>query len=185
MILVGDLYADACLLKRGGSGDVEDIWIEFAKQFRWVTGVAGNHDLFEGKDEFPNAFQKISNIHPLHKSDITLDGLRIGGISGILGNPRKIWRYTDPEFYRAAMDLLRNKPMDCLVLHQGPSGSRKGMRGLQLVNESIIDAGRPPSMITFGHCYWPEPVDQSGECDLVNSDGRVFLLTRQGLEIGI
>lgn len=47
IVLCGDFYTTPSLEKRGGSGDARPVWNEFAKNFAWVVGVAGNHDSFE------------------------------------------------------------------------------------------------------------------------------------------
>jgi len=46
VILAGDLYSRPELDCRGGSGDVRVVWDAFARNFRWVAGVAGNHDFY-------------------------------------------------------------------------------------------------------------------------------------------
>jgi len=43
ILLCGDLYA--MTHRRGGIGDVREVWAAFQKHFRWVVGVAGNHDM--------------------------------------------------------------------------------------------------------------------------------------------
>ena len=35
-------------MKRGGFGDVREVWAAFSKHARWVAGVAGNHDDVSG-----------------------------------------------------------------------------------------------------------------------------------------
>lgn len=185
VVIVGDMYAEPCLLKRGGSGDVEDIWYEFADHFRWVAGVAGNHDLYEGKDQFPKRFKSQSNIHALDFETVELDGLKIGGVSGIMGNPKKIWRYTDEDF-RKKLPRLLSSPLDCLVLHQGPRGKDSKMRGSTLINETLQQSPNKPSIVTFGHCHWPEPISEADQATtLLNSDGRAVLLTRPGVKIDL
>ncbi len=42
-LLAGDFYTVPALDKRGGTGDVTDVWRAFGECFAWV---AGNHDLF-------------------------------------------------------------------------------------------------------------------------------------------
>lgn len=46
VILAGDFYTVPALDRRGGSGDVTEVWHAFADEFAWVAGVAGNHDTF-------------------------------------------------------------------------------------------------------------------------------------------
>ncbi|NPC81792.1 metallophosphoesterase, partial [Pyxidicoccus fallax] len=46
VVLAGDLYSDETATVRGASGDVRAVWSAFATHYRWVAGVAGNHDTF-------------------------------------------------------------------------------------------------------------------------------------------
>ena len=46
VILAGDLFSAPAGDKRGATGDVRSVWSAFAREARWVAGVAGNHDLF-------------------------------------------------------------------------------------------------------------------------------------------
>lgn len=66
VILAGDLYAREGLDRRGGSGDAREVWRGFAERCRWVSGVAGNHDLFGNTPSVPDfkAFLKSDgNVH--------------------------------------------------------------------------------------------------------------------------
>ncbi|MDB5058176.1 MAG: hypothetical protein JWO59_1648 [Chloroflexi bacterium] len=77
VLLLGDLYADAELQARSVHGDVGRVWRIFAADFRWVIGVAGNHDVI-GRPPVPGR----ANAHLLDGDVVTVDGLRVGGISG-------------------------------------------------------------------------------------------------------
>jgi hypothetical protein len=46
VLLAGDLYTVLALDRRGGSGDVTNVWTAFGQEFAWVAGVPGNHDTF-------------------------------------------------------------------------------------------------------------------------------------------
>jgi hypothetical protein len=46
VLLAGDYWAHPDLNRRGGMGDVRGVWSAFGNRFRWVCGVAGNHDQF-------------------------------------------------------------------------------------------------------------------------------------------
>ena len=48
-LMCGDYYAIPSLDKRGGLGDVEQVWCGFKQISQTVIGVAGNHDRFGGK----------------------------------------------------------------------------------------------------------------------------------------
>src|SRR5262245_29837774 len=74
VVLAADLWADPQSRKRGGLGDVAPVWNAFARSFRWVAGVLGNHDRL---DRTPYAHQ-----HLLDGTLAAPDGLRIGGVGG-------------------------------------------------------------------------------------------------------
>lgn len=175
IVLGGDLYAIASLDKRGGSGDVQGIWRSFADRFRWVVGVAGNHDLFDGVDKF-GRLSRISNIFPLHGDCAELDGLNVAGISGIPGRKKRIWRYDEQELIEFIQFLL-SEPQHILLLHQGPLGSGPGQRGFELINHAIDQADCPPDVIAFGHCYWKDMLtDYSPQTQLLSLECRVIVL---------
>lgn len=111
-ILVGDLYARENLDGRGGSGDVRDVWKAFARRCRWVAGVAGNHDLFGKSPGAPdlNGFDGQTNAHFLDGDVIELDGLKLAGLSGVMGNPRKPFRRGDVDFLDAVSRLCNAGP---------------------------------------------------------------------------
>jgi len=58
VVLAGDLYSDDAALARGASGDVRSEWEAFGQQFRWVVGVAGNHDTFGAPREQAQFFRR-------------------------------------------------------------------------------------------------------------------------------
>ena len=137
---------DRCYSGRGslcGAGAEQNVvgkgtWRRFGnrsrKRFRWVVGVAGNHDLFAGRGEsFGNVFRNHPNVYPLHGEHADVDGLKIGGVSGILGSREKAWRTPIPE-YRELMQLVMSDPLDILVLHMTPSVPDMGLKGDSLVN---------------------------------------------------
>ena len=71
VILCGDLYAHK--KKRGGYGDVTGVWRSFNKNFAWVAGVLGNHDLL-GSNENKRVFLNEEGIHLLETSAINMSG---------------------------------------------------------------------------------------------------------------
>jgi len=81
-ILAGDLYSVPGADKRGGHGDVAEVWAAFAARCAWVAGVAGNHDDVAGVARGPQ-------VHVLDTERVVRDGLRIGGGGLIAGNPTK------------------------------------------------------------------------------------------------
>ncbi len=90
IILAGDFYAK--IDKRGGVGDVREVWQAFSSRFRWVAGVGGNHDSFGKTPENIIEFQNEQGIHYLDGNTISVDDIRIAGISGIIGKSNKPFR---------------------------------------------------------------------------------------------
>lgn len=179
VILGGDLYSIPSLKQRGGEGNVEHIWQRFGELFRWVAGVAGNHDLFDGKDEFCGFLRRQSNYGPLDGDVYAMDNLRVGGVSGIPGNPRKAWRYETNEFADKLELVLSDLP-DILVLHQGPDGS-DGQMGFSLINQMLSASDTQPPLIAFGHRHWKKPLsDLDDKTQLLSLDSRVVLITPRG-----
>ncbi len=178
VILAGDFYAIPELNKRGGLGDVEDIWREFAHHFRWVVGVAGNHDQFNGQCKFTNVFRRWANIYPLNGDFINLDNLGIAGISGILGKPKNPWRHSFDELKQMSQQLLAQSP-DILVLHEGPKIPTARLAGHPQVQKVLNDA-KTQTLVICGHRHWKQPVVSLSEhVQVLNVDSRVVLLTRQ------
>jgi 3',5'-cyclic-AMP phosphodiesterase len=176
VILAGDLHAEANLVDRGGVGDVQDVWLRFADRFRWVAGVAGNHDLFHGEARFPDSFDALENVFALHGRSVDVDGIKLAGFSGICGNPRKPWRNSDRDAEGGIAELLMGRP-DVLILHQGPQ--ENGARSLDDVVGATLDThGSRLPLLVFGHRHWPEPLNQRGETTLLSADSRIILLTR-------
>ncbi len=173
VILAGDLYTVPALDRRGGSGDVTSVWQAFGREFQWVTGVAGNHDTF-GETCRPAA-RMGGNIHYLDDDEVSLSGLRIAGIGGIVGNPRRPQRKTDQQF-RACLERRIHDFLDILVLHDGPGVPKQGLKGSALI-EMTVDV-IPPRLIIRGHAHWQSPLARLPKgTDVLNVDGRVVILS--------
>lgn len=176
VILAGDFHAEANLIDRGGTGDVQEIWLRFAEHFRWVAGVAGNHDLFHGEARFPDSFDAIDNLFALHGRSVEVDGIKLAGFSGICGSSRKPWRNSDRDTERGIAELLLGNP-DVLILHQGPED--RGARSLAGVVDATLDEyGSRLPLLVFGHRHWPEPLNERGETMMLSVDSRIVVLTR-------
>ena len=165
VILAGDLYTHPTLAKRFGVGDVSETWDAFAARFAWVTGVLGNVDRLP-----PAARRRLDLLDDEHR---TFDGIRVAGVSGIIGDPRMENRRTEAEVLRALERLLRRDP-ELLVLHEGPAVPGEDRRG----NEAIRRALRAyAGTVVCGHCRWPRPLARLRDAQVVNTDGRCLLLT--------
>ena len=144
ILLAGDLYSVPAANKRGGYGDVADVWIAFVERFAWVAGVAGNHDDVSGVAKLG------ARVHLLDGELAEPDGLRIGGVGGIIGNPRKPGRRSEADQLRA-IDRAIDHGLDILILHEGPYGGDK-----QPGNDAIratIEAGEV-GLTICGHDHW-------------------------------
>jgi 3',5'-cyclic-AMP phosphodiesterase len=174
VLLAGDLYAAPNGDKRGASGDVRSVWQAFARSFRWVAGVEGNHDRF-GTDVEKSALLSQPNLHLIDYGTIELETLRIGGVSGIMGDPTKPGRRDTKEFLAALEVTLEAQP-DLLLLHQGPTGTATQLGDAQVTGLM----GRYESMLTVcGHVHWEQPLAElDGAMQVLNVDCRAIVLTR-------
>lgn len=166
-ILAGDLFSVPAANKRGGYGDVVDVWRAFAARYAWVAGVAGNHDDVSGVSAIGDS------VHLLDGNVVELDTVRIGGVGGIIGNPSKRGRRDETEFL-GLIDRAIDRELDILVLHEGPPGE-DGQRGNPVIRDTI-EAGAVPLTIC-GHDHWKSPLAEHGEGgQILNVDARVVVL---------
>lgn len=166
VILAGDLYSVPSASKRGGYGDVADVWVAFAERFAWVAGVAGNHD------DVSEVARLGDRIHLLDGDVAEIDGLRIGGVGGIIGNPRKPGRRSEPDQLRAIARTIA-AGVDVLVVHEGPRGDAR-----QPGNDAIraaIEAGEV-GLTICGHDHWGSPLAAHPRGQILNVDARVVVL---------
>ena len=174
VILAGDFYTVPNLDQRGGTGDVTAVWQAFARQFKWVVGVAGNHDLFGGS--VTPASRPAGNADYLDGETVVRDGLTIGGIGGIVGNPRKPHRKNDEEF-TASLEAVLSEAPDILVMHDGPEDAERGQRGSPIIRQVLerLDA----TLLIRGHAHWKEPFALlANGTQVLNVDCRVAILHR-------
>ncbi|MES9831903.1 MAG: metallophosphoesterase [Candidatus Thiodiazotropha sp. DIVDIV] len=172
VMLAGDLYATGDPGSRGCSGDPTPVWLAFSSRFRWVVGVHGNHDLFPGNDE--GKISRCKNVHALDGETISVDGLTLGGIGGIIGKPGKPRRRSESE-YLSILDALACSDLDVLLTHCGPDTTH-GFMGDARIQETLDSRDVP--LHVFGHCPWPEPLTVVSGTQLLNVDGRVVVFER-------
>ncbi len=176
VVLAGDLYAAPGADKRGATGDVRAVWRAFADDFRWVVGVAGNHDLFGGKQDH-SRFARDASVHLLDGAAVILDDLRFAGVGGICGNPDKVNRRAPEDFVAAVRQCLAGRP-HLLVLHEGPDGGEPGLRGNPDVRAVVSGS---EVLVVCGHVHWDRPlVNLASGAQLLNVDTRAVLLERAG-----
>lgn len=178
VLLAGDLYS-ANPPRRGASGDVRPVWDAFASWARWVCGVAGNHDLFSERPDAPAlaAFRRQSGPGLLDGETIERDGLRISGLSGIIGRPGRPWRRTEAQFVEAFAGLVAAEP-DILLCHEGPGRASREQGGIPMLDELLASARRP-ILCVRGHMFWEEALLRGeGPRQVLNVDSRVVILHR-------
>jgi hypothetical protein len=181
VLLAGDLFAREDLSRRGGVGDVRGVWRAFAAQHGFVAGVAGNHDAFgDGSDDVV-AFAAEPGIHLLDYGTPGLvpgaqsHGLRIAGVSGIVGNPDKPWRKSRADLATGVERALALQP-DVLLLHQNP-----GLPDVRRPDHTWLTellTAQAQALVVFGHSYCHRPVLELGGCQLLASEGRAFWIER-------
>jgi Icc-related predicted phosphoesterase len=166
VLLAGDLYAVPEANKRGGYGDVTDVWAAFAERFAWVAGVAGNHD---DVSRLPGL---ADNAHLLDGDVVSLDDLRIGGVGGIVGSKAKPGRRPE-DVQLAHIEGAVAAGLDILVLHEGPHGdaAQPGNAAIR----AAIESGDVPLTIC-GHCHWQSALAAHSAGQILNVDTRVVVL---------
>lgn len=166
VILAGDLYSVPEANKRGGYGDVATVWAAFADRFAWVAGVAGNHDDVRGVPALGD------HVHLLDGEVVELDGIRIGGVGGIIGSKAKPGRRPEDAFL-ALVDRVIDRDADILVLHEGPDGGEQ-QRGNSTIRDTI-DAGGV-GLTICGHDHWRQPLAERADGrQVLNVDARVIV----------
>ena len=171
VLLAGDFYTVPGLEKRGGTGDVRAVWDAFAKEFGWVVGVAGNHDTFGESMKRPNFSPPV---HFLDKDIVSIGGVSIGGLSGIIGNPRRPWRRTEEEYLESLVEVLCERPA-ITILHDGPDAPSRGCDGIPRIREIIEQF--EDTLVVRGHSHWPEPLAElASGTQVLNVDARVVIL---------
>jgi Icc-related predicted phosphoesterase len=167
-VLAGDLYSVPAANKRGGFGEVVEVWRAFADRFAWVAGVAGNHDDISGVDGLAD------HVHLLDGHRVTVDGLVVGGVGGIIGDKPKPGRRPE-KAQLALVDRAIGDHVDLLILHEGPHGD-DDQRGNAAIRTTIEAAGVP--FVVCGHCHWHEPLALYEFGQVLNVDTRVVVLVR-------
>jgi len=173
VLLAGDFYTVPALDRRGGDGDVTRVWHAFAEQFDWVAGVPGNHDTFgptpKSRPRFPERMQFLDG------DAVEVEGLRIAGLGGIIGNINRPHRRNQLD-YLATLEGLLKPPPDIVLMHEGPDGPARGQRGLSQAREILLAS--KASLVIRGHAHWDQPfVEYPCGLQILNVDARVVILT--------
>src|SRR5262249_34984751 len=109
----------------------------------------------------------------LDGSVVTLDGLRVGGVGGIVGDTRKPGRRDGETFLRLIGNVLEQQP-DVLILHEGPDDPETRSKGNADVRELLMSH---QLLIICGHSPWKNPlVTFSDSAQVLNVAERAVLL---------
>ena len=165
-IIAGDMYSVPEANKRGGYGDVTDVWAAFASRFAWVAGVAGNHDDVSAVPEIGD------NVYLLDGDVAVVDGIRIGGVAGIIGTKQKPGRRPEDVQLAQLKRVISSEP-DIVVLHEGPCGDAEQL-GNPTIRAMLED--NEVKMTVCGHCHWPLPLAEHPNGQFLNVDARVIVL---------
>ncbi len=175
VLLAGDFYTVPNLDKRGGTGDVTEVWKSFAEHFAWVVGVAGNHDSFGTDHDSVPRFS--SHLHYLDGDSVEVAGISIAGLGGIIGNPQRFRRRSEGDYLGTLELLLEPKP-DILLLHDGPDASDGSYAGSSRIREVIEQ--HAPVFVVRGHTSWSKPlVGLANRSQVLNAHAAVILLREQ------
>jgi Icc protein len=169
VVLAGDMFSSPDASKRGASGDVTPVWEAFAQRCHWVVGVAGNHD-----DVVERRLARLRNAHLLDGGVVDLEGLRVGGVSRIIGDPSRRGRRSVEDQLAALSAVVEASP-DIIVLHEGPPGVLETQPGTDEVADCLAAYS---GLVVSGHVAWSEPFAERGSFHVLNADGRALLLRR-------
>lgn len=133
--------------------------------------VSGNHDRLPLLHDYS---ENRSNVHVLHGSSITVDGVRFLGIGSAIAHaepsPNSEWLHEDD-----ATELLRkHQDIDVLISHTPPKGSADahpdGESGGSLAILQTVQR-LAPQLCLCGHVHWSHGVRQNIGRTLVHNIG--------------
>jgi hypothetical protein len=167
VLLAGDLYTVPEATKRGGFGDVADVWAAFADRFAWVVGVAGNHDDV-------SRVHNTAGVSVLDGDVVELEGLKIGGVGYVVGDPNKKGRRDEDEQV-ARVELVAESGVDALVLHEGPELDDDQIGHVAITR--VLEEHAVPFTLC-GHRPWSNPLAVIDGRQVLNVHERVVVLCR-------
>jgi len=177
IIIAGDMHSPPDCVKRGGHGDVREVWRVLASKAAWAAGVPGNHDLFGDSPEELDAFRGEPRMHFLHGNIVELGGLRIAGMGGVIGNPSKAFRWAEDDYAAKAEELLAKQP-EIFIIHEPPGEPDSPQKGNSMVAGAFAAAKKP--LVICGHKHWDAPLAQlPGGAQVLNVHERVVILTQK------
>lgn len=168
-VVCGDLFERPDCHKRGGTGPIDDVFFALGGVCEQVVGVLGNHDELA----WPDTAMK-SNIAILDGTQKVCQGLRVAGLSGIIGDPKRNLRRPEHDFLKQLGSLTASSP-NLLLLHQGPDDPETSRRGNASVRR-VLETGYAGVTI-FGHTRWSgSPLIRLGNGQALNVNSRVIVI---------
>lgn len=169
VMVCGDLYDYPDCRKPGGTGPVEMVFLALSDVSRELIAVLGNHDTLVSQPRLP------AKITILDGNVITSSfGLRIGGLGGIVGDPKRYNRRDEDTFIRD-MELCTRKCPHILMLHQGPEDKERCRKGNPAITQSLEKSFS--GLTLFGHTHWPDcPLIEIGDGQALNLDAKVVVI---------
>jgi Icc-related predicted phosphoesterase len=175
VVLAGDFWAEPGCTRRGGLGKVGPVWSAFGGTSRWVAGVLGNHDQYARQPASHDEGGGLADcrVALLDGDMIEVDGLRLGGVGGVIGDPFKPCRKSEKRFVELLEGVLRRRP-DLVILHEPPEVTEGGCRGKPAVRDCLLRT--PPTLLVCGHCHWPAPLQTlPNGTQVCNVDSRLIV----------
>jgi Icc-related predicted phosphoesterase len=176
IVLAGDFWAEPGSTRRGGLGKVGPVWAALGGTSRWVAGVLGNHDQYDGPRHDESNPRGPRKVALLDGDIVDMDGCRLGGVSGIIGDPFKPRRKSERRYLDLLEGILRDQP-DIVVLHEPPEIPEAGCRGKASVRDCLV--AQPPTLLVCGHCHWRAPLQTlPNGTQVCNVDARLIVALR-------
>lgn len=168
------LCGDFCANHDSEHTEPDRTWASFAEKFKWVVGIAGNHDIL-GQNN-------VNNIKILDGTVIEIDTLKIGGIGGIVGPEEKQNRKSETNYVGLIEGVLAQSP-DILLMHDGPDIPTKNLVGTQSLRRSLEKASAE-TLVIRGHKHWERPLAKlSDRVQVLNVHSSVLMLVSDNIKI--
>jgi Icc protein len=176
VVLAGDFWAEPGFTRRGGLGKVGPVWAAFGGTARWVAGVLGNHDQYDGPRLNEGNANTARRVALLDGDAVELEGCRLAGVSGIIGDPVKPRRKSERRYLEPLEGVLREQP-DVVVLHESPEVAECDCRGKPSIRDCLLR--HPATLVVCGHCHWPSPLQTlANGTQVCNVDARLIVALR-------
>jgi len=103
-----------------------------------------------------------------------VNGVRIGGVSGIIGRSDRNQRKSDDEFIKK-LGKVTNGKNSLILLHQGPEGTVNNQIGEALITQHLETRGN--CIVVFGHCYWSNALVAIGKNQVLNVNNKLYVVS--------